>query len=170
MKPTILSIVFGLILGLSACSGNTETLPTETIAELVESDPQFSGLLELLEIANLKATLSEAGPFTLFAPSNDALKKLETSPANEEEYRQLLLYHVLDQKLEAKDITASGTLTTRQGESLSYAVADDGVTLTDSRSNAVKVVKTDIKATNGVIHVIDKVLFLPTIPALPPTE
>lgn len=167
MKPFISFVVFGLVsLILAACSSNTVTPPTKTIRQIVTDEEQFLALEDALERTGLLATLEGAGPFTVFAPPNESFASIQTDPG-EDNLRQLLLYHVVAQKLEAKDITsqASGTLKTAQGADLSYTVTNGQVTLTDSRGNQVKVTKTDILATNGVIHVIDKVLFLPDIPA-----
>jgi uncharacterized surface protein with fasciclin (FAS1) repeats len=173
MKYIVLSLTFVLsIFGLAACSSNTEPPPTKTIAELVTEDPQFSALLETATDAGLLETLQGAGPFTVFAPTNTAFATLPTSPETLEDLKQLLLYHVVAEKLEAKDITSkpSGTLKSAQGLDLSYTVTGNEVILTDSRGNKVKVIKTDIQATNGVIHVIESVLLLPNIPAIPPAE
>jgi uncharacterized surface protein with fasciclin (FAS1) repeats len=164
MKPVVLFLAFALMLSLNACD-TTEPSSAKTIAQLVTDDPQFSALSEVLDLAALKQELGKPGPFTVFAPSNQAFATVGTSPTTEEEYKQLLLYHVVAQRLEAKNITGSGTLPTLQSTNLSYTVMGNEVTLTDSRANQVKVTQTDIQATNGVIHVIDAVLLLPDIPA-----
>jgi transforming growth factor-beta-induced protein len=163
MRLVITFIVFGLSLLLSACSSNTDT-PSKTMAQLVTDEDQFLALEDALDRTGLLTTLEGEGPFTVFAPTNEAFASIGTDPG-EENLRQLLLYHVVAQKLEGKDITGSGTLPTLQGTDLSYTVTGSEVTLTDSRGNQVKVTQTDIQATNGVIHVIEAVLLLPDIPA-----
>jgi uncharacterized surface protein with fasciclin (FAS1) repeats len=171
MKPVITFVVFGLLALLSACQ-TAEPIPTETIAELISEDAQFAGLLETVTDAGLLETLQGEGPFTVFAPSNDAFAALATAPATNDDLQQLLLYHILPEARDAESLTVEPfqPLTTAQSEELSYTVADGKVLLKDSRGNEATVIKTDIKATNGVIHIIDKVLLLPNIPTLPPTE
>jgi transforming growth factor-beta-induced protein len=171
MKPVISSVVFGLLFILSACT-TADPAPTQTIAELIAEDAKFAGLLETATDAGLIETLQGAGPFTIFAPSNEAFAKLPTSPETKEDLKQLLLYHVLSENLDAATLTsrAPEPLSTVQGEALSYTVVDGKVLLKDSRGNEATVTQTDIEATNGVIHVIDKVLLLPAIPTPPPVE
>jgi transforming growth factor-beta-induced protein len=152
-----------LSLVLSACA--RKTTPTQTIAELAASDPQFSSLVEVLGEAGLTETLNGAGPFTVFAPTNAAFAKLESAPTD---LSQTLLYHVLPQKLEAANLTsqASGVLKTQQGADINYIVEAGSVILIDGQSRQARVTSTDLQATNGVIHVIDAVLLLAAPPAL----
>jgi transforming growth factor-beta-induced protein len=163
MKLFATFIILGLSLGLSACSRTPA--PTQTVAELVATDPQFLALADALEFAELTTTLSGAGPFTVFAPSNKAFELADVRP---EILKDIVLYHVIAQKLEAEDLTsqAPNTLTTQQGTSLAYAVEDGNVVLTDAQGKKATVTSEDIQATNGVIHVIDAVLLLPAPAAL----
>jgi uncharacterized surface protein with fasciclin (FAS1) repeats len=172
MKPVISFIVFGLVtLGLVACS-STEPPPTKTIAELVTEDPQFSLLEDALTDTELLETLKGPGPFTVFAPTDTAFEAFAKSenpppPSTIEELKPILLYHVADKKLLAKDLTARvSPIKTLQGTELSYTVEGGKVTLKDGQAKSVNVTKTDIQATNGVIHIIDAVLLLPAPTAL----
>lgn len=134
----------------------------KTIAETAAGDPQFSRLVSALGSAGLVETLNGAGPFTVFAPTNDAFAKLAAVPEGDA-LERVLLYHVVSGKLEAADVIASapGTATSVQGSTFSYAVVDGKVVLTDGQGNNVNVTSTDIQASNGVIHVIDSVLLPP---------
>ncbi len=159
---TLFSMSLALV--LSACGSGTPA-PTQTIAELVATDPQFLALKDALEFAELTATLSEAGPFTVFAPSNKAFEEAQVTP---ETLKEILLYHVVTQKLESATLIsqAPDTLTTEQGAELAYELQDGKVVLTDAQGIKVTVTSPDIQATNGVIHVIDAVLLLPAPAAL----
>jgi transforming growth factor-beta-induced protein len=140
----------------------------KTIADTAAGDARFSTLVSALGSAGLVETLEGPGPFTVFAPTNDAFAKLAAVPEGDA-LKRVLLYHVIGQKLEAKDVIASapGTATTVQGSTFSYAVVNNGVVLTDGQGNTINVTATDIQASNGVIHVIDSVL-LPPDPASVP--
>lgn len=154
------------VLGLTACSSTTVT-PTQTITEIAASDPQLSSLVEVLGEAGLVETLQGAGPFTVFSPTNEAFAALETSPDTQEGLRQLLLYHVVDKKLLAQDLTVQvSPIKTLQGAELLYTVENGKITLQDGQAKSVTITKGDIQATNGVIHIIDAVLLLPVPVAL----
>jgi transforming growth factor-beta-induced protein len=145
-----------LALGLSACGGRA---PTQTIAELVAEDPQFLALKDALEFTELTTTLSGAGPFTVFAPSNEAFASITTAP-EQEAFKQILLYHVIAEELREADLEggAPGTRPTAQGANVAFALEDGKLVLTDVQGKKATVTTTDIRATNGVIHVIDAVL------------
>jgi len=131
-----------------------------TIAKIIGHAKEFKTLSKALKAAGLLQTLSERGPFTVFAPSDDAFKKLDQKTlnlllkrANKDTLTKILTYHVLPQEVDAKDIQP-GDVATVEGSSLKIQVADGKVSLNDTTS----VIEPDIKAKNGVIHIIDTVL------------
>jgi PGF-CTERM protein len=158
----ILSIVGGSTVAFAQTQTSTATAkPTQTITQIAANNTNFSTLVSLLTKANLTQTLNGTGNFTVFAPTNEAFDKVPASTLaalqnNTTALTKVLLYHVLDKTLFASDIKGNGTLTTINGLPLSYAVNGTKVTV----DNAT-VTKTDINATNGVIHVIDSVMIPP---------
>ena len=148
---------------LPPAAEDAEALPS--IAEIAAGDPNFSTLVAALDAAGLVETLAGEGDFTVFAPTNDAFAALpegtvETLLADPSgNLTQILLYHVLGVRAGAADVVNLTSAETLQGSEISIAVVDDGVVLND----VVRVITTDIMASNGVIHVIDAVL-------LPPAE
>merc|ERR1719181_740774 len=138
--------------------------PTQSIVDIALADPNFSTLVEALTKADLVDTLSGDGPFTVFAPTNDAFAALGSTvddlllPENKEQLRSVLLYHVLGSKVLSTDLSDGLTAETLQGDSVTAHVDGSTIMINDATVTAA-----DVLATNGVIHVIDKVL-------LPPTE
>lgn len=118
---------------------------------------QFSTLAKALTAAGLIETLKGPGPFTVFAPTDAAFAKIPADKLNalladKAALTKVLTYHVLPGKVVAADVK-SGSVKTVQGQSLSIKATSGGVTVNDA-----KVIKTDVMATNGVIHVIDTVI------------
>ena len=132
-----------------------------TIADIANGDPRFSTLVTLLVQADLAGTLANDGPFTVFAPTNDAFARLDpelvarlTSGEANDELAALLKRHVVKGSYEAADIAQSETgITTLAGTSLAIERAGDMIT-----ADHVDVVSADIDASNGVIHAIDMVI------------
>jgi uncharacterized surface protein with fasciclin (FAS1) repeats len=125
----------------------------------------FTTLAKALTAADLVSTLKGPGPFTVFAPTDEAFAKLpkgtlETllKPENKEKLRRVLTYHVVAGKVMAADVVKVSSAKTVSSDTLSVAVSGGAVTVDKAR-----VVKTDIAASNGVIHVIDSVLLPPGI-------
>lgn len=121
---------------------------------------QFNTLAAALDAADLIGTLKGDGPFTVFAPTDEAFAKLPEGtvesllmPENRDQLVAILTYHVVPGKVLAKDVVELSTATTVNGSDVSIAVADGGV-----RIDNANVVATDIAASNGVIHVIDAVI------------
>jgi uncharacterized surface protein with fasciclin (FAS1) repeats len=138
-------------------AGETPPAPLKSIVEIASSDPQFSTLVTALSSAGLVEAISGAGPFTVFAPTNDAFAKLSALPTGDA-LKNVLLYHVASGKLEAKDLLKAGKVETLLGSSVKVRFNAKGeIVLNDT----VKIVKRDIEASNGVIHVIDAVLIPP---------
>jgi uncharacterized surface protein with fasciclin (FAS1) repeats len=135
----------------------------KTIVDIAAGNDDFSTLVDLVTAAGLAETLSGEGPFTVFAPTNEAFAKLPaetvaelTKPENKEQLAAVLTYHVVSGKVMAADVKP-GEVETVNGAKITIAV-DGG----DVMVNESKVTATDIKASNGVIHVIDTVLIPPT--------
>jgi uncharacterized surface protein with fasciclin (FAS1) repeats len=141
--------------GLAGCA--TMDKPA-SLTDTLARDPQLSTLNSLVEKAGLKDTLNTA-TYTVFAPNNEAFKAvpaktLEELAANPARLKDVLTYHVVAGKLTAADI--KGPAKSVQGSNLPLARAGQFITIEDAM-----VVKGDIAATNGVVHVIDRVLLPP---------
>jgi uncharacterized surface protein with fasciclin (FAS1) repeats len=133
-----------------------------TIVEIASGAPNFKTLVAAVKAAGLADTLSGKGPFTVFAPTDAAFAKLPAGtvdtllkPENKEKLKAILLYHVVAGKVLSTDLKA-GNVKTLEGQDVKIDLAD-GVHVNDA-----KVVKADIIASNGVIHVIDTVLIPPS--------
>lgn len=130
-----------------------------TVVGVASSSPQFKTLTTAIKAAGLETTLSGKGPFTVFAPTDEAFAALPPGvldallkPENKKQLAQLLTYHVVSGKLESKTLKSS-EVPTLLGKPITIKVEGQQVTV-----NEAKVVQADIPATNGVIHVIDKVI------------
>lgn len=140
-----------------------------TIAEIAASNPDFSTLVAAVDAAGLTETLSGTGPYTVFAPTNDAFDALPAGtvetllkPKNQEQLAAILTYHVVDGQVMAADVQP-GEVTTVNGATFEVSTGMDGsVEITDGQGNTATVTATDIEASNGVIHVIDTVLLPPS--------
>ena len=140
------------------------TLPT--IVEIASNDDRFEILVAAVTEAGLVDPLSGEGPFTVFAPTDDAFETLLSALGvtaqqllDDPELGNILLYHVVNGKLTAEDVVMKERLATLLGEDLKVKVTDDGVFINDS-----KIILTDIKAENGIIHVINAVLIPEEMP------
>lgn len=149
---------------LSACGGSEhETLD---IVSLAKSNANLSVLVEAIDAAGLEATLRAAGPFTVFAPTNqaflDLLAELNLSKAqllaNKELLTSVLTYHVLGAQVVAKDVPLGQPITTLQKGFFKAEASGSSLKITDGRNRASNVVTADVAAQNGVVHIIDKVL------------
>lgn len=146
----------------------------ETIVGIAAADERFSTLVAAVTAAGLAETLSGPGPFTVYAPTNDAFAALPAGtvdtllkPENKGKLTDILLYHVDDRNLPAAAIPNGSTtfkpLLTSQR--LCITKSGSGVSIADGTGTSANVIVADIKADNGVIHVIDKVLIPGTRPA-----
>jgi len=135
-----------------------DTMNTQNIVEVAQGAGTFSTLLAAATAAGLVETLSGEGPYTVFAPTDEAFNKLpagtvESLLADKEKLKQILTYHVVAGKVMAKDVVTLSTATTVEGSDVNITSADGKVMINDATVTA-----TDIEASNGVIHVIDTVL------------
>ncbi len=125
----------------------------------------FTTLAKALTAADLVETLKGDGPFTVFAPTDEAFAALPKGAldklvADKEKLTAVLTYHVISGEVMASQVTGMNgqKVKTVQGGEITIKVADGKVSLTDAAGNTVNVIKTDVTASNGVIHVIDGVL------------
>lgn len=132
--------------------------PDKNLVEIAAGNKDFSTLVAAVKAAGLAETLSGPGPFTIFAPTNEAFAKLPAGtvddllkPENKAKLTAILTYHVVPGKVMAADVKA-GKVKTVNGAEVTIAT-EGGVTI-----DKAKVVKTDITGTNGVIHIIDTVI------------
>ena len=183
MKKFIsLSALLGCILLLSAFTNDKTNNTNEPITEIVNSDKtivgvaasneSFTTLVAAVKAAGLVDTLNGEGPFTVFAPINDAFAKLPEGTVetllkkeNLKMLQSILTYHVVKGKFKAKDVVkaikannGSFTIPTVQGGKLVASLQGDSVILTDAKGNTSKVIITDVDASNGVVHAIDTVV------------
>lgn len=146
-----------LLAGLTGCA--TPTAP-KTVADAAAATPQLSTLARLMNEAGLAATLRAEGPYTVFAPSDEAFKalpaaELQALSTDRERLKAVLSYHVLPTKASSADI-AGGESKTVHGAPLALARAGGFVTVEEAM-----VTQADLPASNGVVHVIDRVLMPP---------
>jgi len=133
------------------------------IVQMAQANPVFSSLVGAVVAANLQGTLSGAGPFTVFAPTNDAFAAIQSTVASltTAQLTEVLTYHVLAAQVLAADILFGTPVATVEGQTITIE-AGTPPTIVDTTSTPAHIVATDVHASNGVIHVVDKVL----IPAL----
>ena len=177
-KFSVLAILLALVLVIGACAPLATPAPTaeptqapvveptpepqpQTIVDIAVADGRFSTLVTALQAASLVDTLKGDGPFTVFAPTDEAFAKLpagtvEALLADIPALTDILLYHVTNGKALAADVVELSTVDTLNGIPVKVTVMDGKVLL-----NEAQVVITDIAADNGVIHVIDSVLLPP---------
>lgn len=132
---------------------------TNTIVDVAVKAGNFTILAKALTEAGLIETLSSEGPFTVFAPTDEAFAMLPEETltallADKEALTKVLTYHVVSGKVMAEDVVKMTSAPTVQGQEVKIVVGEDGSVMI----NDAKVTSTDIEASNGVIHVIDKVL------------
>lgn len=145
----------------------------DNIVEIAAGDARFSTLVAAVTAAGLADTLSGPGPFTVYAPVNDAFAALPAGtvetllkPENKDQLTNVLLYHVDDRNLPAAAIPEGSNYfkPLLASARLCITKSADGVTIADGTGEMANVIIADIKADNGVIHVIDKVLLPGTRP------
>ena len=143
-----------------------------TIVDVASGNSDFSTLVAAVSAADLVSTLQSAGPFTVFAPTNDAFTKLpegtvETlvKPENKATLASILTYHVVAGKMTSKDIAkaikagrGTATFTTVAGGTLTAKMSGKKLVLTDAKGGMSTVTTANVMQSNGVVHVIDTVL------------
>jgi len=153
---------------LAFAASPVQAQQTEEGPDIVQTAQQadgFNTLVEALQAAGLVEALQGDGPFTVFAPTDDAFAELGSTlkrlleEGNRDRLRSILQYHVVPGKAMASDVAGMNQAATLQGAPVGIQVNNGTVTL--SGQNQATVVQTDIEASNGVIHVIDTVLLPP---------
>ena len=195
MKILKTTFISGLsALALTACSGSktSDTVATDTevvqddamisdgtqattdknIVALAQGNPQASTLVTAVTAAGLAETLSGSGPFTLFAPTNDAFAKLDKAtfdgllkPESKAKLAALLKYHVVAGNVKAADLAkliadgnGTATVTTLNGGTLKASMNGDKIVLTDAKGGKSTVTTADLVASNGTVHMVDTVV------------
>lgn len=163
MKTTFTITALALV-GMMAMVSPARAQHTRDIIDTAVGAGSFTTLAKALTAADLVATLKEPGPFTVFAPTDEAFAKLPAGtletllkPENKAMLRRVLTYHVVPGRVMAADVVKITSAKAVSGDSLSIKVNGAKVMV-----DKAGVVKTDIAASNGVIHVIDTVLLPPS--------
>jgi uncharacterized surface protein with fasciclin (FAS1) repeats len=152
--------------------GGAAMYPTKNIVQNAVNSKDHTTLVAAVKAAGLVDTLSGPGPFTVFAPTNEAFAALPAGtvdtlvkPENKATLTKILTYHVVAGRYTAKDLMALVTkgggkamLTSVEGEPLTVMTAGSGLTVTDEKGGVANVTIGDVIQSNGVIHVVDKVL------------
>jgi uncharacterized surface protein with fasciclin (FAS1) repeats len=178
----LVSTSFGVALADSMMSGSMKMsdpmvggaamYPSKTIVANAVNSKDHTTLVAAVKAAGLVATLSGPGPFTVFAPTNEAFDKLPkgtvatlVKPANKALLTKILTYHVIAGKFDSKAIAAKiaagggkATLKTVEGEPLTASMSGGKLILTDAKGGKSTVTIADVYQSNGVIHVVDTVL------------
>ena len=169
MKTKLKATIAAATLSLVAVSAQASS-----IVDIAAGDERFTTLVAAVQAAGLADTLAGPGPFTVFAPVNDAFAALPEGtvdtllkPENKEQLTNVLLYHVDDRNLAAGDIPQGSNYFKPMltSERLCITAGNDGVKIADGSGQMANVIIADIQAENGVIHVVDKVLLPGTRPA-----
>jgi uncharacterized surface protein with fasciclin (FAS1) repeats len=160
VRVALFAVVVALVLSLSVGTFARPKAASKDIVDTAVAAGSFRTLAAALQAAGLVDTLKGKGPFTVFAPTDEAFAKLPAGtlenlmkPENKEKLVAILTYHVVPGKVLAAQVTKMNSAKTVNGQSLTIS-ANNGTVMVDN----AKVVKTDILCSNGVIHVIDSVV------------
>ena len=159
LKVTIIALVMSVMIGQVAMAQSKD------IVGLAAGNENLSTLVAAVQAAGLVETLQSAGPFTVFAPTNAAFEALPAGtlesllkPENKAKLASILTYHVLGSKVMSSDLSNGQMAKTVEGADVKVTLNGDVVMINDA-----KVVAADVSASNGVVHVIDKVMLPPGI-------
>ena len=182
MKKSLFASLAAAALALSTLSlsaqmkdpdvGGAPMYPNKTVVENASTAPNLSTLVAAVKAAGLVDTLSGPGPFTVFAPDNDAFNKLPAGtvdtlvkPENKAQLTKILTYHVVSGKMDSKAIAkaikkghGTATLKTVEGGTLTAKMDGNKLVLTDEKGGTSTVTTADVYQSNGVAHVVDTVL------------
>ncbi len=154
---TATTVVMALPFSVAA---HAQAAPAKNIVDTAVAAGSFKTLVTALKAAGLVSALEGKGPFTVFAPTDEAFAKLPPGtlqdllkPENKQKLAAILTYHVVPGRVLASQVMGMTSAKTLNGQTLSIAVSNGAVMVDNA-----KVVKTDIRCTNGVIHVIDSVM------------
>jgi uncharacterized surface protein with fasciclin (FAS1) repeats len=185
MKKTFLASLAIAVLAITSLAAHAQTnpqtdptvggatmYPTKTIVENAANSPIHKTLVAAVKAGGLVDTLNSPGPFTVFAPTDDAFGKLPAGtvetlvkPENKDTLDKILTYHVVAGKISSKQLAAmirkgggKATLKTVQSEELIATMSGDKIMLTDAKGGMATITTADVFQSNGVIFVIDTVL------------
>ena len=157
LKRTGIGILAAVIVGAPAITANAQT---KDVVDTAVAAGSFKTLAKALAAADLVSTLKGGGPFTVFAPTDEAFAKLPAGtlesllkPENKAKLQRILTYHVVPGTVLAADVVKLPSVKAVSGDTVTIAVRNG-----DVRVDNAQIVKTDIRASNGVIHVIDSVI------------
>jgi uncharacterized surface protein with fasciclin (FAS1) repeats len=167
MKKLVLILTITMTLALSK-----NATAQETIVDVAIGNEDFSTLVTALKAADLVGALQGDGPFTVFAPTNEAFAKIDTETLsallevkNQKALANILTYHVISGKITATDVVAAlkkgkgmVELKALNGQVLTVMQKDEKIWLKDTKGNYSEIIATDIMGSNGVIHVISTVV------------
>ncbi len=159
-------MTLALVLGCGVLlSANAQTMTGKDLAGSAGLSENHTTLLAALKAAGLADQATKAGPFTVFAPENSAFDALPAGtvdmllkPENKKTLSGILLYHVVQGSVMAADLKDGQKVKTVNGDMLTVRMKDGKVMIEDAKGGMATVTTADIKATNGVVHSIDKVL------------
>jgi len=180
MKKTFLVALAAAVLAVTSFTAKAEN-PTvggaamyanKNIIQNAVNSPIHKTLVAAVKAGGLVDTLSGPGPFTVFAPTDDAFAKLPAGtvdtlvkPENKDTLVKILTYHVVPGRISSKEIAkdikkggGTATLKTVQGEPLTFTMSGDKIIITDAKGGTANITTADVFQSNGVIHVIDTVL------------
>ena len=177
----LFALLFAMVFGLTAISalaqkdpmvGGSAMYPSKNIVENAVNSKDHTTLVSAVKAAGLVDTLESPGPFTVFAPTNEAFDKLPAGtvdtlmkPENKDQLKKVLTYHVVAGKMNSKDIKKAikagggkAMLKTVEGGTLTASEQGGKIMLTDEKGGMATVTIADVYQSNGVIHVVDAVL------------
>src|SRR5208283_900764 len=178
MKKNILVVLFAMVAALTAVAasdpmvGGAAMYPTKNIVENAVNSKDHTTLVAAVKAAGLVETLESPGPFTVFAPTNEAFAKLPAGtvdtllkPENKDQLTKVLTYHVVAGKVTSNELRkmikeghGTAELTTVEGGKLQAMMAGGKIELKDEKGGTATVTIPNVMQSNGVIHVIDSVL------------
>jgi uncharacterized surface protein with fasciclin (FAS1) repeats len=160
VKTVFVGIVTGALMLSAAAVLAQDSNKSKDIVETATAAGSFKTLAKALEAADLVDTLKGKGPYTVFAPTDEAFARLPAAtlndllkPENKKQLQRILTYHVVPGRVTASEVVKLSTATAVSGDTLDIKSQGNTVMVDDAR-----VVKTDVNASNGVIHVIDAVI------------
>jgi len=138
---------------------------TDTIVVVAQNTEDLSTLVSAVQAADLVETLQGTGPYTVFAPTNDAFNALPAGtldtllqPENKDQLSSILTYHVVAGDVKAADLSDGQVIDTVQGEKLTVSIRDGKVYIKDAKGGEALVTTADVAASNGTVHIINSVL------------
>ncbi|HET7417812.1 MAG TPA: fasciclin domain-containing protein [Solirubrobacterales bacterium] len=159
LKRTLALLAALMVIALPV--GSASAAPSKNIVETAAGSPQFSTLVSLVKKAGLVGTLSGKTKYTVFAPTNAAFAKVPKKTLNElasnkAMLKKVLLYHVLPGTVPAAEVLKTKSAKTAEGAKVTFSVRGDNAFVNDA-----KIIKTDIRCSNGIVHAINAVLLPP---------